>query len=63
MVATAEGRQLSGLLSAAIWAGLTQGGRHLGLLHLTLIFAKLNVIGSLELVIYTYRHGLSRFPP
>ena len=31
--------------------------------HLTSIFAKLNVVDRLELVIYAYRHGLSRCPP
>ena len=31
--------------------------------HLTFIFAKLNVVDRLELVIYAYRHGLSRCPP
>jgi len=31
--------------------------------HLTSISAKLNVVDRLELVIYVYRHGLSRLPP
>ena len=31
--------------------------------HLTSIFAKLDVVDRLELVLYAHRHGLSRLPP
>jgi DNA-binding NarL/FixJ family response regulator len=49
-----KNRQIAGHLSIA-----EATVRH----HLTSIFAKLNVADRLELVIYAYRHGLSRCPP